>query len=134
MNVFVQCPKTTSVGTWHFIITGLVVLPSRWLKKSRCVHLFHQTYLCVESYAPTVQSEPQVSPGINHFLLLGVFSRAPLAAAPAPLPLGVLAASNWYWWSESSSANRLLAWKQKVFTEMVTLAMFKLFVNTETSS
>lgn len=87
----------------------------------------------MESSALTVQSEPQVSPGINHFLLLGVFNRTPLAAAPAPLPLGVLAASDWYWWSESSSANRLFAWKQNVFTEMVTLAVFKLFVNTETS-
>lgn len=43
------------------------------------------------------------------FLLLGVFSRAPFDAAAPPLPLGVLAGSVWYWWSESSRANRLFA-------------------------
>lgn len=30
-------------------------------------------------------------------LLLGVFSRAPLVAVAAPLPLGVLVGSDWYW-------------------------------------
>lgn len=43
-------------------------------------------------------------------LLLGVFSLAPLAAAVPPLPLGVLTGSDWYWWSESSSANLLFAY------------------------
>lgn len=41
--------------------------------------------------------------------LLGVFSRVPLAAV-APLPLGVRVGSNWYWWSESSRANRRFAY------------------------
>lgn len=44
------------------------------------------------------------------YLLLGVFSLAPLAAAVPPRPLGVLAGSDWYWWSESSRANLLFAY------------------------
>lgn len=54
------------------------------------------------------------------FLLRGVFGRAPLATAVPTLPL-VRTGSDWYWWSESSSANRLFAYGDKNAVENIRL-------------